>query len=482
VSALLSPKAVLERCHLRDARFRPGHKLSVYLDLIVRLGVTKGYRVRPITVTWESNIDRDRGEETGNLAQLQAEAVRLGVATPFLQLMADTPERGMHIRVSPLDARFIQLVRLSDPRHVRTMLGDACASANAGSAQRRISDCRVISVRYRPGKRHVLRYEPVDPLKGDVVFAKLYTSESGAQAFRVANRAADWLEQRAEGVNAARPLAYVAEDGVVLYPRVVGTPLSHLMRCPREGLAGFLERTGAALRTLHRLPGTVVGPLEVRNFAYEIQAIERASSHIPAMLPRLGAAIDTLLDRAKELDERLPQESPTFTHRDFKSEHVWVTPSELTLIDFDRGRLADPALDVGTFLADLQWWHATHNLRGMVEAQERFLVGYVPGVPIERVIRARLYEAIKLVKMAVVRVHVFEHNWASRTAGLVERAKVVMADLQRVLGLPVRVCPRARRLHRWPSGRAGKGRRRELFTFASEAMIDRLEETTLPLD
>src|SRR5436189_211351 len=83
----------------------------------------------------------------------------------------------------------------------------------------------------------------------------------------------------------ARPLAYVAEDGVVLYPRVVGTPLSHLMRCPREGLAGFLERTGAALRTLHRLPGTVVGPLEVRNFAYEIQAIERASSHIPAMLP-----------------------------------------------------------------------------------------------------------------------------------------------------------------------------------------------------
>jgi len=77
---------------------------------------------------------------------------------------------------------------------------------------------------------------------------------------------------------------------------------------------------------------------------------------------------------------------------------------------------------------------------------------------------------------------VFEHNWASRTAGLVERAKVVMADLQRVLGLPVRVCPRARRLHRWPSGRAGKGRRRELFPFASEAMIDRLEETTLPLD
>jgi len=294
----------------------------------------------------------------------------------------------------------------------------------------------------------VLRYEPVDPLKGDAVFAKLYTSESGAQAFRVANRAADWLAERAEGVNAVRPLAYVAEDGVVLYPRVLGTPLSDHMRCPSGGLARFLERTGAALYTLHRLPGTVVGPLEVRNFATEIRAIEWASSHIPAMLPRLSAAIETLLDRAKELHERLPQEPPTFTHRDFKSEHVWVTPSELTLIDFDRGRLADPALDVGTFLADLQWWHATHNLPGMVEAQERFLAGYVPGVPIERLIRARLYEAIKLVKMTVVRVHLFEHDWASRTAGLLERAKAVMEDLQRFLGLPVRGCPRDPRFHR----------------------------------
>ena len=54
-----------------------------------------------------------------------------------------------------------------------------------------------------------------------------------------------------------------------------------------------------------------------------------------------------------------------------------------------------------------------------------FLAGYVPGVPIERLIRARLYEAIKLVKMTVVRVHLFEHDWASRTAGLLERAKAV---------------------------------------------------------
>jgi hypothetical protein len=430
--ALLAPRAVLERCDLNDAIFRPGLKLTAYLDVLVRLGAAGGYCVRPVTVTWESNTDEDR-HETVN--QMHAEALRRDLATPFLQLMADAAGRGMRIRVWPLDARFTKLVRLSDPRYLRAMLADACKSGNSGSARRRVSECTVTPVRYRPGKRHVLRYDLVGGQKGEAVFAKLYTGVKGAQAFRVANRTADWLAERGEGVNSLRPLAYMVEDAVVLYPRIFGAPLSDHLRRPSDGLARWLERTGAALHTLHRLPGTVAGPLEVRTFATEIQEIERVISHIPTLLPRLGAAVEALLDRAQELHDRLPQEAPAFTHRDFKSAHVWVTPDEITLMDFDRSRLADPALDVGTFLADLHWWYANYNLRGLVQAQERFLAGYVPGAPIERLVRARLYEAIKLVKMTVLRVHLFEQDWASRTAGLVEGARSVMDDLQRILGL-----------------------------------------------
>lgn len=464
VKALLSPSAVLERCYLRDARFKPGRKLTAYLDLVVRVGATKEYRVRPMTVTWESNNDGDRQTCP---APGGGGAPWSGGALPEMKLMADSAEHGMRIRVSQLDARFIQLVRLSDPRHAGAMLADAYASANAGPRKRRIHRYTVTSVRYRPGKRHVLRYDPLDPPNEEAVFAKLYTNESGAQLFGVANRAADWLAEQGDGVHAVRPLAYIAEDGVVLYPRVLGAPLSNHMRCPSEGRARCLERTGAALYALHRLPGTVSGPLEVRNFATEIEAIERASSHLAVLGPRMGRAVEALLDRAKELHERLPQEPPTFTHRDFKSEHVWVTPAELTLIDFDRAHLADPAVDVGTFLADLQWWHATYDLPGMIEAQQRFLAGYVPSAPIERWVRARLYEAIKLVKMTIVRIHLFERDWASRTARLVNRAQAAMDDLQRILGLPVRVCRRDPRPHRSASERAGKGRRREKLRLAS---------------
>ena len=153
------------------------------------------------------------------------------------------------------------------------------------------------------------------------------------------------------------------------------------------------------------------------------------------LLPSVGAAIDALLDRAQELHERLPQEPPTFTHRDFKSAHVWITPGGPTLIDFDSSDLADPAQDVGNFLADLQLRYAGYNQPGLQHAQERFLAGYAPGAPEERLMRARLYEAVELVKMTR-HLRPFNRDWASRTEQLIRRAQAVLSDLELTLGLP----------------------------------------------
>ena len=105
------------------------------------------------------------------------------------------------------------------------------------------------------------------------------------------------------------------------------------------------------------------------------------------------------------------------------------------LIDFDTSCLADPAYDVGKFLADLQLWHATYDQPGLEQAQERFLLGYAPGAPDGRLLRARLYEAVELVKIAR-RVPLFDHDWVSLTKQAIRRAHAVMNDLERILGLP----------------------------------------------
>src|SRR5205085_10886003 len=126
--------------------------------------------------------------------------------------------------------------------------------------RRRIRDYKVTSVKYRPGRRHVLRYDPEDPGSGETVFAKVYIGdedartpnrasnrfrrEDGARAFRVAGEVADWLVER--GLNCLRPLAYVAADAVVLYTRLCGVPLYVFARQLNAVTATYLHHAGDA--------------------------------------------------------------------------------------------------------------------------------------------------------------------------------------------------------------------------------------------
>ena len=440
---LLPTRLEVGPCRLREAQFKLGRKLTAYYDVLVQKQGTDRQYVRPIAVSWGSASNTEGQEETDAPAKVQAEAVSRGVAAPFRQLMADYPDWGMHVRVSPLDPRFTQLVRLSDPGHVRGMLAEACAPEAAASNLLRSLDYKVAAIKYQPGRRHMLRYDAQNPAKGPTVFAKLYIAEERARAFRredgapifgVARNAADWLAEHGEGVNCVRPLAYVAADAAILYLRVAGTPLSD--HAQRSGCgAMWFQRAGAALRALQRLPVDLASPLRPPiDFAAEIRSIKKKSAHIPVLLPQVGSALEALLDRARELHERLPQEPPSFTHGDFKSEHIWVAAESLTLIDFDDARLGDPALDMGHFLADWQFSQAACSQAEREEVYQSFLAGYAPGAPKERFLRARLYEAIELVRCALRRVQLFEDDWVSRTAGLVGSAQAVINDLQRILG------------------------------------------------
>jgi aminoglycoside phosphotransferase (APT) family kinase protein len=436
LKAMLSAPNMLGSCRQWRTRFDPDRKLRAYYDARVRMEGTDGYDARPIVVTWHSDRNPNRRDGTNDLAEMEAEAHRRKVAAPFRQLTAELPEWSMHVQVSPLDAEFPQLVRLSDPRYVRDMLAASYAAGDVSSDQPRPDGYAVTSMRYLPGNCHVLRYDPMNSVKGGTVFAKLYAGDEGAHIFQLAARVGEWLAQHGDGVNLARPLAYMAEDGVVLYPRAVGTPLSDYLWYPTRRLARGLERAGAALHALHHVPQEIAGSLQFQDFVAEVKKIARVSKYISALLPSVGAAIDSLLDRSRELHQRLPQEPPTFTYGESKAEHVWVTRAGLTLIDFDTCHFADPALDIGKFLADLQFLYTAYDQPGLDAAQDRFLAGYSLGAPSERLVRARLYEAIEVVKMTARRVPLFDPHWGVRTERLIGRAWTVMNDLLLVLGLP----------------------------------------------
>lgn len=178
---------------------------------------------------------------------------------------------------------------------------------------------------------------------------------------------------------------------------------------------------------LHNGPETLQEGLRQNDFAKEAKVVRRASEYIEILLPETHGKILEILDTAQEYYSNLPQERPTFTHSDFKADHLLSTPQGLTLIDFDTCTLTDPALDIGKFLADLEWWFTLKRISGIKEAQEELLKGYLgEGEPdpmvYQRLARARLFYILILVKIVARRVPLYQKEWAAVTTRMIEHA------------------------------------------------------------
>jgi aminoglycoside phosphotransferase (APT) family kinase protein len=195
---------------------------------------------------------------------------------------------------------------------------------------------------------------------------------------------------------------------------------------------------GGALATLHNGPEGLQADLKQNDFTKEAKVVKRASEHIQVLLPETYDTILKILDQAQEHYSSLPQEKPTFTHADFKADHLLSTPRGLTLIDFDTCTLTDPALDVGKFLADLDWWFARQGISAVEESQAEMLKGYQGAEEQEpvmhaRLARARMFHVLILVKIVVRRVPIYQKQWATMTAQMIRRASEV---LQRMTSVP----------------------------------------------
>jgi len=424
VQAILQPGYHAGTFHLTRAKFKPGRKLSAYFTFPVFDAAGKTCLPMHIAVTWQNSLDGDKHTEARN--QLQEDAHQAGLMPVQRELWRELPEQGIRLQVWPLDPKFPTLVRLGNPAYVAGMF------ASLGLPHDRGQLPLITPIRYRPGERHVLRYEisaPEDARgRGQRLYAKLYSNEQDAvRAFGVANRVVDWLDANPQGLQGNKPEAMSLKDCVILYPQASGTPLSHQLNRSPRWLAAQLQVIGRSLAALHNGPESLQTGLEENTFANEAKVVRRASEHIQILLPETHDTILSLLDELEKQYADLPQESPTFTHSDFKADHLLATPQGLTLIDLDTCTLTDPALDIGKFLADLEWWFTLKGIPGVEEAQAELIKGYVGDKPqaaivAERMRRARLFRVLILVKIVARRVPLYKKEWRTRTARMIERA------------------------------------------------------------
>jgi hypothetical protein len=133
-------------------------------------------------------------------------------------------------------------------------------------------------------------------------------------------------------------------------------------------------------------------------------------------VPELG---ERLLRLGDDLSRALRSEAPAVlrpVHGAMKPAHFFFSGGRAFLIDCDSTRMADPAVDLGGFLAYLRpggVWYGRKDSRAWFEAaSECFLSGYrqsmarqgVPDAEIDGCFRrSRLYEASRLFKIAARR-------------------------------------------------------------------------------
>jgi thiamine kinase-like enzyme len=417
---------------LTQAKFKPGRKLLAYFTFPTTDSEGRASHLIHLAVVWQKDVDGDH--QANNWAPLQEEANQAGLMPVQCELWREIPERAMRLQVWPFDPEFPHLIRLGNPSHVAELFASLGLSENSEQMP------TVTPIRYRPGERHVLRYDigsPETAPEGERLYAKLYTNaQDAAKAFGIANRVVDWLDTNNLGLHGNRPVALSEELNVVLYPHAPGKPLSHQFHRSHRWLSRQLQIIGRALAVLHNGPESLQVDLKENTFAREAKVVRRASEHIEILLPETHAKILKIVEKAEALYAALPQEKPTFTHSDFKSDHLLTTPDGLTLIDFDTCTLTDPAMDIGKFLADLEWWFTLKGIAGVEEAQAELLKGYVGKGQRdqkldERLRRARFFHVLILVKIVARRVPIFRKEWANRTSRLIERAARVLEETVR---------------------------------------------------
>ncbi|HEY6072370.1 MAG TPA: phosphotransferase [Anaerolineales bacterium] len=414
--------------HLTRAKFKPDRNLLAYFNFpaIDKAGHTS-HRVR-LAVAWRASPDASPHSEGWEL--LQKEAEQSGLMPVQSRLWKENTDQGLELRVWPFDPDFPNLVRLGNPSYAATLF------TSLGIA-RNLSDVPVISpVRYRPGERHVLRYE-LDSSQmrdggGQLLYAKLYANEQDAiRAFGVAGRVVEWLNVNRAGLQGNGPVAMSREESVVFYPHAPGIPLSHQLNRSTRWLAAQLRTIGKALAILHSSSQTLQSGLKQSTFTHEAKVVRRASEHVGVLLPGVYNKILEIVDAAEKHYSSMPQEEPTFTHSDFKSDHLLTTPQGLTLIDFDTCTITDPALDIGKFLADLEWWFTLKGISGVEQAHAELLKGYLgEGEPDdalkERLARAQLFHALILVKIVLRRVPIYRRDWGETTGRMIGQAAQVL--------------------------------------------------------
>lgn len=339
-------------------------------------------------------------------------------------------ERGLTVQSFPDDPTLPALAAAMEPgRHpaLWSALQDCAAARLPGGPTWSLAEVEAEPVRYKPGDRCVIRYR-LSLHRGDgvekttlSVIGKLYREPAQAEAAaallgRLRATATRWCPAPLAVLDClALMLSEDLGDQQADPPTTTGT---RAIRPGSPDSMHLITAAAAALAELHTCDPSVAGAGIRRGTDEAMKVAIRArllADHFgqrPDLVHRIARVSTDVRTRlaALEPDKYRP------THGSFKPSQLLARGDAAFVVDFDQFALADPALDIGYFLAYLRpagLFYGRFGIRDWFEANAiTFRRSYVTaltecGVPSGEALailrRSSVYEAALLFKIAARR-------------------------------------------------------------------------------
>ncbi len=175
---------------------------------------------------------------------------------------------------------------------------------------------------------------------------KVYADDFGEQMWRLAQSLAERLPANHDGL--WLPRQYLRAAHALVFPWVEGTRLSEIVD---ERKPELMRRAAALVAGIHRTRATELPVLTLEKVVAE--TLDRCG-YLCCRGPALELTIRPLARLLQRAASQLDPARLTLIHGDLASGQFLWTGDRLILLDLDTACRADPAYDVGHFLAQLE--------------------------------------------------------------------------------------------------------------------------------
>lgn len=373
VAALLGGARVTE-VSVRRQTYRPGRQAFALCDLTLEDG-----RREAVTISFAKDDRLERAHRKSYSARWSA-----GHA-------AYLADYGCLVERFPYDWQAPAIASLFRPERLTRLLDAADAGAyEVAAAQGRP---RVLS--YRPHESGVVLLPGLKLPGGALLVAKAMAERDRVARFHHASMTMRASTSRAE-VWTPRTFRPRREPRVLFMEFAPGQPV---LEC--EDLEGSVRLAGLALAEVHATPPHSRSRRR-QGLGDRLQHARSRVARARLVAPELAAAATAVLDRVERLVVEVGPVRPAFIHGDYKSSQLLAHDGRVAIIDLDTAAAGDPAIDVGNFLADLNYEALTSGRRQLLGLEDVFLRAYlaeVAGAGIAQ--RAALFRVIALVRRAI---------------------------------------------------------------------------------